>query len=117
MINNLDGFEKPSFRVNIADNVATMLCAAEPGDMILVQGGAAVQRLEVLEGILLGHKVALVEIPKGAFVVKYGTPIGITTESVRPGEWVHLHNCRSQVDERSSLLDKLTGAAQDTAYA
>ena len=117
MIDKIDGHEKSSFRVDKADNVATMLCAAEAGDLILVQGGAAAQRLEALERILLGHKVALAEISKGDFVVKYGVRIGIATQSVKPGEWVHLHNCRSQVDERSSLLDKLTGAAQDTPYA
>jgi altronate dehydratase small subunit len=117
MMNNLDGFEKRSFRVNIADNVATMLCAAEPGDTVLVQGGAAAQHLEILEDVLWGHKVALAEIAKGAFVVKSGVRIGIATQSVKPGEWVHLHNCRSQVDERSSHLDQFSGAAQDTAYA
>jgi len=117
MIDNLDGSEMRAFQVDTADNVATMLCAVAPGDTILVQGGAAAQRLEASEGILLGHKVALTKIPEGAFVVKYGIPIGIATKSVRPGEWVHLHNCRSQVDERSSHLDKSSGAAQDTAYA
>lgn len=117
MMDKIDGHEKLSFRVDKADNVATMLCAAESGDTILVQGGAVAQPLEVLEGILLGHKVALAEIAKGDFVVKYGVRIGIATQSIKPGEWVHLHNCRSQVDERSSHLDNLTGAAQDTAYA
>jgi hypothetical protein len=117
MIDDLDGFGKPSFQIDIADNVGTALCAVEPGELILVQGGADAQRLEALESILLGHKVAIAEIPKGAFVIKYGAPIGITTDSVRPGEWVHLHNCRSQVDERSPLPDQLSDATQDTAYA
>jgi len=69
MIENRDGSEKRAFRVDLADNVATMLCTVEPGDSILVQGGAAAQRLEASEAILLGHKVALTEIPKGALVV------------------------------------------------
>jgi altronate dehydratase small subunit len=44
-------------------------------------------------------------------------PIGIATTAIEPGAWVHLHNCRSRVDERSSHLDLKTGAALDTAYA
>jgi hypothetical protein len=116
MIDKIDGHEKLSFRVDKADNVATMLCSAEVGDTILVQGGAAAQCLKALEGILLGHKVAVAEISKGDFVVKYGVRIGIATQSIKSGEWVHLHNCRSQVDERSGHLDHLSGAAQDTAY-
>ena len=117
MIDRIDGNEKPSFQLDKADNVATMLSAAEAGDLILVQGGAAAQRLEALYGISLGHKVAIAEISEGDFVVKYGVRIGIATQSVKPGEWIHLHNCRSQVDERSSLLHHLSGAPQDTANA
>ncbi len=109
--------EKPSFQVDKADNVATMLSDAEAGDLILIRGGAAIMRLVALDGISLGHKVAIGEIPNGDFVVKYGVRIGIVTQSVKPGEWVHLHNCRSQVDERSSHLNYLSGAAQDTEYA
>jgi altronate dehydratase small subunit len=111
------GQEKRCFQVEATDNVATLLCAADPGDRILVQGGIAAWHLDVLEAIALGHKVALVEIPEGAFIVKYGVPIGRSTALIRPGQWVHLHNCRSLVDERSSHLDPLSGAAQDTAYA
>jgi hypothetical protein len=102
--------------VDAADNVATLLCAAEKGDRIRVQGDAFPLHLDVLESIALGHKIALVEIPKCAFVLKYGVPIGISTASIRPGEWVHLHNCRSKVDERSSHFDPISGAAQDTEY-
>ena len=56
MIDKIDGHEKLSFRVDKADNVATMLCSAEVGDTILVQGGAAAQCLKALEGILLATR-------------------------------------------------------------
>jgi hypothetical protein len=113
----MDGNDKPSFQVDKADNVATMLHDAEAGDMILVQGAEARRRLQALDAISLGHKVAIAEILEGDFIVKYGVRIGIATRSVKPGQWIHLHNCRSQVDERSGLFDKVTGAAEDTAYA
>ena len=42
--------------------------------------------------------------------------IGIANAAIEIGDWVHLHNCRSQVDERSNSLDVDTGAAADTIY-
>jgi altronate dehydratase len=45
--------------------------------------------------VKLGHKIALVAIPQGMQVVKYGQAIGVTTENVQPGDWVHTHNLSS----------------------
>jgi altronate hydrolase len=42
--------------------------------------------------VKLGHKIAIVPIPKGTRVVKYGQAIGLTTENVEPGDWIHTHN-------------------------
>lgn len=52
-------------------------------------------RLEILEAVPLGHKVALRDLDEGSEVLKYGAPIGRTTSSVRAGEYVHTHNLRS----------------------
>src|SRR3546814_7112841 len=49
----------------------------------------------------LGHKVARAFIPAGALVVKYGMPIGSATADIEPGDWVHLHNMRSNYISRS----------------
>jgi hypothetical protein len=56
-------------------------------------------------------------LPADVPIVKFGVPIGLSTAPILRGQWVHLHNCRSQVDERSSHLDLKTGAAKDTPYA
>ena len=40
----------------------------------------------------LGHKIAVLPISKGERVIKYGQAIGVTTENVEPGDWVHTHN-------------------------
>ena len=85
-----------SFQVHPDDNVAT----------VLEDGGA----------VALGHKIAVQPIAAGALVVKFGVPIGVATREIGAGEWVHLHNCRSQVDERSASLDVETGRTTDTAY-
>ena len=47
----------------------------------------------VLPGaVKLGHKIAIGPIPQGQRVLKYGQTIGVTTEDVSAGEWVHVHN-------------------------
>jgi altronate dehydratase small subunit len=103
------------FQVKVEDNVATLLEDAVAGDRIEVLG-AAPSVLELREAVLLGHKTALREIPAGEAVIKFGVSIGVATHPIRPGEWVHLQNCGSSVDERSGTLDLHTGAATDTVY-
>lgn len=46
-----------------------------------------------------GHKYALVDIPCGGLVIKYGEIIGRATRNIKAGEWVHTHNVRSHLDE------------------
>lgn len=104
-----------AFRIAPQDNVATLLGEAPAGPATL-RGGAVEEEILLLEPIDLGHKVAIVDIPEGAPVVKYGVPIGLATRDIRRGEWVHLHDCRSAFDERSSHLDLHTGAASEIRY-
>jgi altronate hydrolase len=39
-----------------------------------------------------GHKVALVDIPRGTHVRKYGEVIGVATDDIAAGSHVHVHN-------------------------
>jgi altronate dehydratase small subunit len=103
------------FQVNAEDNVATALEDIRPGPVAIV-GSQNERQMEALERVALGHKLALGNIHAGDLVIKYGVPIGVAMVDIPPGHWVHLHNCRSQVDERSSHLDTETGAALDTVY-
>ena len=52
------------------------------------------------DGIPAGHKVALCDITKGEFVIKYGQIIGRATQDIKKGEWVHSHNLKSHLDEK-----------------
>ena len=97
------------------DNVATMLNDAEPG-VVRVLGEAKVAMVEAAEAIAAGHKVALCPIVAGEPVVKYGVTIGLASADIAAGAWVHTHNCRSRLDERSHTLDRHTGAPTDTHY-
>ena len=106
---------KKAFQIHSADNVATLLADAETETIEVIGHGSLVLR----EKIPLGRKVALATIPASGAVMKFGVRIGHATRAIAPGDWVHLHNCASDCDERSNTLDHETGAPTDTtdAYA
>ncbi|MCD6521133.1 MAG: UxaA family hydrolase [Anaerolineae bacterium] len=78
------------------DNVATALVDLKKGEKVHVALGDVSVEVELLEDIEFGHKFALCDIKKGDEVLKYGLPICKALQDVRKGEWVHVHNCRSE---------------------
>jgi hypothetical protein len=96
------------------DNVAVALGDVIPGLASIV--GADHMTFTVIEPIRDGHKIALHDIGVGDAVLKYGVVIGFATAPIGAGAWVHTHNCRSGLDERSHTLDRHTGAPTDTEY-
>jgi altronate dehydratase small subunit len=102
--------------VNARDNVITLLEDAAAGPVTVV-GESQIKCLELGEPVERGHKAALCRIPAGGEVIKYGIAIGLATQTIEAGQWVHLHNCRSSLDARSSTLDLKTGAPSDTKYS
>ncbi|MCC6681885.1 MAG: UxaA family hydrolase [Phycisphaeraceae bacterium] len=105
-----------AFRIDSHDNVATLLEPAYTGQRLVVVGALPVN-LTAAESIEAWHKVALTAIPANQPIIKYGIVIGVATRDITAGQWVHLHNCHSCFDERSSTLDLHSGAPQDTTYA
>ena len=106
---------KRCLQLRAEDNVATLL--EDAGDeTVEILGLAERRQVKLRAPVLLGHKVSIRAIPAGAAIVKYGVPIGSATSDIARGDWVHLHNCRSLVDERSGTFDHTTGAATDTPY-
>jgi len=57
------------------------------------------RKLIVTENISKGHKISVRNIEKGSEVIKYGYPIGIASEPISKGEWVHDHNMVSAFDK------------------
>jgi altronate hydrolase len=80
-----------AIKLAAGDNVAVALRALAKGECIVVDG----QSIELREPIARGHKFALRCLEGGAHAIKYGMPIGLTTESVEAGAWLHVHNLRS----------------------
>jgi altronate hydrolase len=82
--------------LNVRDNVATALTDLSVGESIAVSLDDVSAEVVLCEDIQFGHKLALHHIPKGEEVLKYGLPIGKALADIRAGEWVHVHNCRSE---------------------
>ena len=77
--------------IHPADKVAVALSPLKAGTELSVDG----QNITLLEDIPQGHKFALQDMEAGEEVIKYGCPIGLTTEPVKKGAWVHVHNMKT----------------------
>lgn len=52
--------------------------------------------VEALSDVPIGHKVAVKDIKKGDTAIKYGEDIGVFTEDVAKGGYVHVHNLKTK---------------------
>lgn len=108
-------FHQASFQIETEDNVLVALSDLEPGN-VRIHGASRLDAIDLTEPVKQGHKIANRAIGAGEPVVKYGVPIGIAILDIEPGTWVHLHNCKSDYDKRSSSLDPVSGAPTDIQY-
>ncbi|MBL0944681.1 MAG: galactarate dehydratase [Hydrogenophaga sp.] len=87
-----------TIRMHPEDNVA--IVANDGG---LPAGTALPGGPVLVEKVPQGHKVALVALPRGAAVLRYGVPIGFALEDIAAGAWVHER--RLQMPEARGLDD------------
>jgi altronate hydrolase len=78
-------------RIHPADNVVVATMDLPAGHGVEAEG----RRVALREEVPAGHKIALRDLAPGEPVVKYGFPIGVVTEPVPAGGWVHSHNLRT----------------------
>ncbi|WP_085523763.1 UxaA family hydrolase [Tuberibacillus sp. Marseille-P3662] len=81
------------------DDSAFITLKAQSKGTTLVVGNS---KITLKEDVPQGHKVALKPISKGEDIYKYGYPIGIATEAIGSGEWIHSHNMKTKLE---GLLD------------
>ena len=77
------------------DNVATAIRELSGGETVTVDVGDEEVTVEVTEDVGFGHKIALAEILEGGTVRKYGLSIGNASQTIAPGDRVHVHNVDS----------------------
>lgn len=78
--------------MNSEDNCATSLAEIPKDDEVELNGGNIIK---INHNIPFGHKFALRKINEGDLVKKYGEIIGVATEDIESGDWIHTHNIKS----------------------
>lgn len=89
---NADGGDDPRLlRLSARDNIAVLTGTVMAGESLRIGG----QMREMAMDIAYGHKLALQPIARGEQVFKYGAPIGSATRDIAVGDYVHIHNMKS----------------------
>jgi altronate dehydratase small subunit len=78
-------------RLDPKDNVAVATRTIEAGESVMIEG----RPVSLPDRVPTGHKLALVFIATGEKILKYGLPIGSATRDIRPRQYVHTHNLKS----------------------
>jgi altronate dehydratase len=87
---------KRAMRIGPDDNTATALNDIDAGETIsLVSKSGPVGEMTTRQAVPFGHKVAVIDIKKGAKIMKYGEVIGLATQPINKGDYVHTHNVES----------------------
>jgi D-threo-aldose 1-dehydrogenase len=73
------------------DNVLVCTAPIAAGERLATDNA----ELRAAQDIGVGHKLARRPIALGERILKYGAPIGSATRAIAPGEWVHMHNMKS----------------------
>lgn len=88
---------KRALMMNSKDNVATALENLEVGarTMVIFPSQEVFKEVTTKQAIPFGHKLAVRLINKGDKVIKYGEVIGNASQDIGLGEYVHIHNVKS----------------------
>ena len=87
---------KKVFVIEKEDNVGTAVTdPIQAGETVGTNGRVTSVTVVARAEIPFGHKIALVDIPQGAQVTKYGLSIGSALSNIKAGDHVHVHNVES----------------------
>ncbi len=78
------------------DNVATCLEKVGEGDSVrLMLNGKMGETLKAKRAIPYIHKICVKPLKKGERCMKYGLSIGVASQDIEVGDYVHVHNIES----------------------
>ncbi|MFA6876237.1 MAG: altronate dehydratase family protein [Parabacteroides sp.] len=86
--------ERSFIRINPADNVVVALKSLDESTLLNING----ETIRVTETVPPGHKVAIKDFAPNDVIIKYGFPIGHTTDNITKGAWVNEHNIRTNLN-------------------
>jgi altronate dehydratase small subunit len=81
--------------INAKDNVATALSDLTAGEVLQEEIDNTKKDITLNQDIPFGHKLGIRDIPAGSPVIKYGETIGTASMAIKVGDYVHVHNVKS----------------------
>jgi altronate hydrolase len=96
-------------RLHALDNCAVATKRIAAGVDVIIEGESV---CKTQQAIPPGHKIAIADIGAASPVIKYGWPIGVATEAIPAGAWIHSHNLRN---DHNVDLSNWTSATVDTS--
>lgn len=88
--------------INECDSVVVALKDLLSGHTVEFNKNGKVEKVELLENITRGHKIAIVDIPQNSLIIKYGQPIATAKAAIKKGAHVHVHNTVTTLEESKS---------------
>lgn len=86
---------KTHILLNNGDSVVTALAELAKGVELSLELDVGPVSLTLSGPVPYAHKIAVRAITPGDPVIKYGEVIGIASQAIAPGDWVHVHNVES----------------------
>ncbi|QUN05466.1 UxaA family hydrolase [Shewanella yunxiaonensis] len=88
--------KKNAVVITAQDSIAVATVALKKGDVASMFINDQDSEVRLKDDIAFGHKLAIKPIAAGEHVIKYGESIGLATQDIQVGEWVHVHNVESE---------------------
>ena len=79
-------------KIHPNDNVIVALQNIAVGTVLEITNSLTVT---AVNDIPAGHKMAITDITADSEIIKYGSRIGFAKESIKCGDWVHVHNLKT----------------------
>lgn len=88
---------KKALMMNAKDNVATALEDLDKKTpvSVILPSQETLKEVTIKQSIPFGHKLAITGIKRGDRVMKYGEVIGNASQDIENGDYVHVHNVKS----------------------
>ena len=88
---------KRALMMNAKDNVATALENLDKKTLVsvILPSQEVLKEVTIKQAVPFGHKLAITGIKRGDRVIKYGEVIGNASQDIENGDYVHVHNVKS----------------------
>ena len=80
---------------NVGVVVVDKIAAKQDCDCWIMENDGSI-KIQSMDEIQLGHKIAMADLNEGDTILKYGHDIGKVVKSIKKGEHVHVHNVKTK---------------------